>query len=161
MISNFPDLLHISNRELKSKIMQNVSDAKAVQQAISSSRYNFRQEDAIRPNLFKARELAVAKRFEECNPSESWLKEIINTWSQMTGLPPLDADFWRSKNFMQSIKNGSSLYIRRYVDDQGWGWVSTYDSPTTWVHKRRLPEATTKYLKKKNLEKNRVLTKKS
>lgn len=160
MISDYPDLLHISNRELKSKLMNNISDAKAVQQAIASSRYTFKEEDAIRPNLFKARELAVQKRFQECNPSEAWLKDIITKWSNMTGLPPLDADFWKSKNFMQGIKNGSSLYIRRYLDDQGWGWVSTYDSPTTWVHKRRLPEATTKYLKKKAEEKNKILYKK-
>lgn len=160
MIADYPDLIHISNKDLKSKIMQNVSDAKAIQQAVSSSRFNLREEDAIRPNLFKARELAISKRFEECNPSESWLKEIIYTWSQMTGLPPTDADFWKSKNFMQAIKRGSSLYIRRYVDDQEWGWVSTYDSPTTWVHKRRLPEPTTKYLKKKAENKNSFLEKK-
>lgn len=160
MLSEISDHILVNNSELKRKIMETVSDAQALRDAMSKNRYSPTTATATyRPNLFKARDAALLKRFETCRPSEPWLKDLISKWSIMSGLPEIQADFWQHKMFMSSIKNGGSLVMRRYLDDDGWGWISVYDSPTTWVHKRRLPESTTRYLAKKKADKANIIKK--
>lgn len=136
----------INGFNLKKRVQSSVSDFDAMKLAARNpDRYRlptFNREDSSRPNMFKARDAAVSERMQRCEGSDPWVREIITQWCAMSGLRTGDADFWRELGFMEAVRAGRDLQIRRYLDDDGWAWVVIRDIPSHWMHRKRLPEAT-------------------
>ena len=136
----------INGLNLKKRVQSSVSDFDAMKLASRSpDKYrmpSFNQEQASRPNMFKARDAALAERMRKCHSSDFWVREIISQWCNMSALTAGDADFWRENGFMEAVRAGRDLQIRRYLDDDGWAWIVIRDIPSYWLHRRRLPEAT-------------------
>lgn len=136
------ELILISGHMLKQKVMAKLTDSEISRIA---SKYGHKiklPNEDVRPNMFKARDLATDELFKNCSKSDPWLKDIINQWVSISRLPENDADFWNHPRFMQGIKNGHGLRISKYLDDDENAWISVSDSPTTWVHKKKLNEST-------------------
>lgn len=132
----------INGQTLKRRVLNSVSDTDALKVASRNpDRYRITPE-ATRPNLFKARDDALAARMAKCHSSDPWVREIMLKWCELSGLPSAEADFWREIGFMEAVRNGRDLQIRRYLDDDGWAWIVVRDIPSYWLHRKRLPEST-------------------
>jgi hypothetical protein len=138
------ETIFINGQALKNRVRSSVNDFDAMKVASRNpDRYRLPtlSRDESRPNMFKARDAALAERMQRCHSSDPWVREIITQWCNMSTLPAGDADFWREIGFMEAVRAGRDLQIRRFLDDDGWAWIVIRDVPSHWVHRRRLPEA--------------------
>lgn len=134
------DSVTIDGRELKRKIVSGVSDGDAYRTAARNPLKYRVPNDDFRPNLLKARDDTLRGKLASCNSTDHWVRDILKKWSDISGLPHTEADFWREPGFMDAVKNGRDLQIRRYLDEEGWAWVVIRDIPSHWLRKNRLPE---------------------
>ena len=142
---NSLETILINGQNLKRRIQSSVNDFDAMKLAARNpDRYRIPSgaADTSRPNMFKARDAAMAERMHRCDRSDPWVREIISQWCTLSALPPADADFWSENGFMEAVRAGRDLQIRRFLDDDGWAWIVVRDVPSYWIHRRRLPEAT-------------------
>lgn len=139
-----PDEYLVRGDVLKRRLEGSVSDGDAWRAAARQPHRYRMPNDDLRPNMFKARDDALQSRMRACDGSEPWVRELIQKWVRMSGMTASDADFWRDSGFMEAVRAGRDIQIRRFLDDEGWAWIVTRDSPNHWVHKRRLPESVRK-----------------
>lgn len=136
------DTFLVNGQALKRKVLGTVTDMEALKlTARNPDRYRI-PNDTFRPNMFKARDDAVASRMSQCSAGDSWVREFITQWCAMSGLPSADADFWREAGFMEAVRAGRDIQLRRYLDEDGWAWIAVRDMPSNWLHRKRLPELT-------------------
>jgi len=136
------DTYTVRGETLKRRLVASVTEGDAFRTVAKNPRRYQIPNDAFRPNMLKARDDAMHLKMNSCSASDPWVRELITQWVEMSGLPSNDADFWRERGFLEAIKAGRDLQIRRYLDDDGWAWIVTRDSPSHWSHKKRLPETT-------------------
>lgn len=140
----------INGQALKRRVVSSVSDTEAMKIASRNpDRYRIptvNSSDGFRPNMFKARDAALSERMKRCHSSDPWVREILVQWCQMSGLPASEGDFWRELGFMDAVRNGRDLQIRRFLDDDGWAWIVVRDIPSYWLHRKRLPESTRQHM---------------
>lgn len=143
MLLNTSTEYKFDGQQLKRRMVASVSDAEAYK-VVSQNPTKFLTagDPTLRPNLLKARDEALYQKAHSCNPADPWVREIVNKWVELSELPKADADFWRDAGFMAALRAGRDIWIRRFLDDDGWGWIVVRDSPNHWTHKRRLPEST-------------------
>lgn len=142
MVLETPDTYFFNGQALKRRVIASVSDSDAMQLASRNpGRYHVPNSDGSRPNMFKARDDIMKERMRKCHSTDAWVRDIMRQWCAMSGLAPAEADFWREVGFMEAVRNGRDIQIRRYLDDDGWAWVVIRDIPSHWLHRRRLPEA--------------------
>ena len=141
MTPEVADIFTVNGRALRQRIVAGVTDSQAYRVAARAPEKYRLLGDNARPNMFKARDDAVGDRMKRCHSSDPWVRELITQWVNMSGLQPADADFWQAPSFMEAVREGRDLQIRRYLDDDGWAWIVVRDVPTQWTHRRRLPEA--------------------
>jgi len=138
------DSYSISGRELKQKMVNSVSEGDAFRAVTRNpQRYVF-NNDPLRPNMLKARDDALRAKFQACGPSDPWVADLIRVWTKMSGLAATEADFWREKGFLDAVRAGRDLNIRRFLDEESWAWIVVRDTPSHWLHRRRLPESVRK-----------------
>lgn len=130
-------------QQLRRRMTTSVSDAEAYKVvARNPSKFLTAGDPSLRPNLLKARDEALYQKTHTCSASDPWVSDVINKWIEMSDLPKVEADFWRESGFIAALRAGRDIYVRRYLDDDGWAWIVVRDSPNNWMHKRRLPEST-------------------
>ena len=140
MLLDNPDVVTVNGSALKRRILSYVTDMQAhTVAARRPDRYSVPNSDG-RVNLFKARDAAAHERMRACSGSDPWVRELIGQWVAMSGLPTSEADFWRSPGFMEAIREGRDIQMRRYLDDDEWAWILIRDIPTLWTVRKRLPE---------------------
>ncbi len=140
------DSVTFSGAALKRRVLNTVSDT-AVQAFAQRNPTRYATPGAEhRPNMFRARREAVNSALATCSVSDVWVREIVSEWSRISGISTAQADFWRDAGFMDAVRNGRDIQVRRYLDDDGWGWVVIRDIPNHWLQKRRLPETTRQVL---------------
>ena len=132
----------ISGSTLNRRVKASVSEGDAFREVARNPDKFKVPNDSLRPNMLKARDAALTARMSQCSASDTWVREIIAKWCEMSGLSPADADFWREKGFMEAVKDGRDLNLRRFLDEDGWAWIVVRDSPSHWLHRKRLPEST-------------------
>ncbi len=134
------DSFTVRGDTLKRRVASSVSEGDAFRTvARNPQRYRIPNDD-FRPNMLKARDDALRTRMASCSGSDPWVRELIGRWCHMSGLPTSDGDFWRERGFMEAVRNGRDLQIRRFLDDDGWAWIIVRDIPSHWMHRKRLPE---------------------
>lgn len=137
------DTHRFDGQMLKRKIVSSVSDSDAYKLISHNPRKFWTAGDPnLRPNMLKARSEAMHERLASFNASDPWVREVVDKWVEMSGLTRNDADFWRELGFMEAVRAGRDVMVRRFLDDDGWAWIVVRDSPMQWSHKRRLPEST-------------------
>lgn len=136
------DTYSVSGAALKRRLVASVSEGDAFRTVAKNPQRYQVPNSPFRPNMLKARDDALHLKMNSCSASDPWVRELINKWCEMSGLTTNDADFWRDRGFMDAVRAGRDLQIRRFLDDDGWAWIVTRDSPSHWSHKRRLPETT-------------------
>jgi hypothetical protein len=125
---------------LKRRVISSVTDGEALRTVSRNpSRYKL-LNDEFRPNMLKARDDALASKLDTCSAKDAWVQDILRQWCAMSGLMANDADFWRAPEFMDAVRNGRDIHLKRYLDEDGWAWIVVRDSPTYWLNKRRIPE---------------------
>ena len=132
----------VSGQKLKRLAEQSVTDAEAF--ALASRRpreFMVPNGSELRPNMFKAREAALASAFREVRMSHLWVKEVLFSWVKVSGLSTDQATFWKERGFVEAVKAGRDIVIRHYLDQDGWAWVVVHDQPNQWLARQRLPEA--------------------
>ena len=126
---------------LKRRVIASVSEGDAFRTvARNPGKYQI-PNDSFRPNMLKARDDALKTRMAQCSGSDPWVREILAQWCEMSGLPTSEGDFWRERGFMEAVRGGRDIQIRRFLDTDGWAWIVVRDSPSHWSHRKRLPES--------------------
>jgi hypothetical protein len=129
-----------SGEAIRRRILASVTDLEALK-AASRHPQRFRLgDDSTRPDMFKARQHATSQRLAEVRPSDPWVREIVDKWCEISRLPSSEAQFWAEAGFKAALKDGRDIHLQAYLDEDGWAWVSTRDSPNHWLHRKRLPE---------------------
>lgn len=136
-IENF----RFAGSELKRRILSSVSDLDAYKVAGRNPQRFRLFQDSERPDMFKARQQASAERLGRVQLSDPWVRDIIDKWCAMSGLPAGEAQFWSESGFREALREGRDIQLQTYLDDDGWAWIATRDSPNHWLHRKRLPEA--------------------
>lgn len=134
------DSVLINGASLKQRVLASVSDTAVLSFASRNPERYATPGAPERPNIFRARREAVASRMEKCDSSDAWVREIVGHWCRISGLKPTDADFFREPGFMEAVRQGRDIQVRRYLDDDEWGWIVIRDIPSHWLQRRRLPE---------------------
>lgn len=138
------DSYNVSGQELKRRMVNSVTDGDAFRTAARNPQKYVFNNDPFRPNMLKARDDALRAKTQAFQASDPWVAELIKVWVDMSGLTRNDADFWRERGFLDAVKAGRDINIRRFLDDDGWAWIVIRDIPSFWLHKRRLPESVRK-----------------
>lgn len=138
------DSYNVSGQELKRRMVNSVTDGDAFRTAARNPQKYVFNNDPFRPNMLKARDDALRAKTQAFQASDPWVAELIKVWVDMSGLTRNDADFWRERGFLDAVKAGRDINIRRFLDDDGWAWIVIRDIPSLWLHKRRLPESVRK-----------------
>lgn len=140
MIKDWRDSVLFNGDTIKKALQSSISDGDLYAMARANpSRYAV-SDSSGRPNMFKLRDDAEIDFDVQISPHDSWLREIINTWCDMSGLERSDATFWQEAGFKKAAKLGHSFQIRRYLDDSGWAWVVVRDTHGDWLNRKRLQE---------------------
>lgn len=138
-----------SGQELKRRILSSVSDFEAYKAAGQDPQRFKLVEGSERPDMLKARRAASAERLGQVRLSDPWVRDILNKWCELSGLPEGEAQFWLESGFREALREGRDIHLQTYLDEDGWAWISTRDSPNHWLHRKRLPELTRQMFLKK------------
>ena len=104
-------------------------------------KYQMPNPVAFRPNMLRAREDAVSGKYKETFGLEPWLRPLIQTWCELSGLPEQDCSFWKEQGFREAVKAGRDIVIKQHVVVDGWAWFYVRDTPYNWDTRKRLPES--------------------
>lgn len=141
MIKDWRDLVTIDGKMLKNRIASRTSDSDLLAFARHNQRRYQLSEESSRLNMFKVQDDFKQEMKLSISCTDPWLKEIIQTWSDMSGLPTSSAKFWQDAGFRQAIEAGHNIQIRRYLDDNdGWAWIVVRSTQSEWISRARLGE---------------------
>ena len=139
--------VYFSGDDLKSQFWGNSSDSDALRFAERNrAKFVVPGTTGNRLDLFKARAAMREHSTARIQGSELWLQKIIGEWSQLTGKAPITAVFWKELDFLKAVREGRSIVIKRFFDEDGWCWVVIRDNPVQWVHRTRVTESVRKLL---------------
>lgn len=142
MIKDWRDIVTFDGKLLKSRIASRTSDSDLLAFARNNPRRYQLSQDSTRLNMFKLQDDYKNEMPIHLSASEPWLREIIQVWSDMSGLSPTSAKFWQEHGFRHAIESGHNIQIRRYIDDNdGWAWIVVRDTQAEWVTKSRMSES--------------------
>lgn len=93
-----------------------------------------------RPNMIKARDDAIETAWNSLDHMSPGVRAILQAWAEMTGRKVQEANFYKETGFLEALRCGRDIVLRRYIDSDGWAWVSIHDMPSTWSTKTRVSE---------------------